>query len=295
MPGAAAADRAAPRRQAARPPAGPPPDSLFRPGVRWASSMRELRRAGPLIRALAERDIRARYKQARLGTAWALLKPAMLMLVLAAMFSRAIRAGTGGAPYPLFLYLGLLPWNFFSGSLTGGGQSLTGNLCVITKVYCPREAFPLAAVVAAGFDTALASLVVVVLLAVAGRSPGAAAWWVPALVLAQLPLNAGAALLAAVLTVRARDLSHALPAVLQLGFFATPVAYGLRAVPARLRVLYCAVDPLAPVIDGYRRCVLFGQAPDIRLLGVAGISSLALMTAGYAVFKRLEPGIADVA
>src|SRR5579875_1394147 len=233
--------------------------------------MRELRRAGPLIRALAERDIRARYKQARLGTAWALLKPAMLMLVLAAMFSRAIRAGTGG------------------------GQSLTGNLCVITKVYCPREAFPLAAVVAAGFDTALASLVVVVLLAVAGRSPGAAAWWVPALVLAQLPLNAGAALLAAVLTVRARDLSHALPAVLQLGFFATPVAYGLRAVPARLRVLYCAVDPLAPVIDGYRRCVLFGQAPDIRLLGVAGISSLALMTAGYAVFKRLEPGIADVA
>jgi ABC-type polysaccharide/polyol phosphate export permease len=274
---------------------GPPPALRFRRRVRPVESARELFRARELLRTLAERDLRVRYKQAVLGMAWAVLSPVMLMLIFTLLFSRAIKVNTGGAPYPLFAYLGLLPWTFFSTSVSTGGQSLLNNIPLLNKVYCPREVFPLAAVLVGAVDMAVASLVLGILFGAAGFAPRSTSYWVPLLLLVQLAFTIGVALVVSIVIVYLRDLRHALPIILQFGLFATPVAYGLQIVPARLRGLYSAIDPLGPVIDGYRRTVLYGQAPDLHLLAIAAASSLAFLCGGYLVFKKLETRVADVA
>lgn len=247
------------------------------------------------MRILAERDLRVRYKQAVLGMAWAVLSPVLLMLIFTLLFSRAIKVATGGAPYSLFAYLGLLPWTFFSTSVSTGGQSMISNIPLLNKVYCPREIFPLGAVVVGAVDMGVASLVLVVLFAVTGYAPRATSYWLPLLFVVQLAFTVGVSLVVSIVIIYLRDLRHALPILLQIGLFATPVAYGLQIVPASMRGLYSALDPLGPVIDGYRRTVLFGKAPDFPLLGIAAASSLVLLVGGYLLFKKLETRVADVA
>ena len=125
-------------------PTHPPSELLFRPKLRVLAAVREVWRGRELVRTLAERDFRVRYKQAVLGVAWAVLTPLALMVVFTVFFQRVAKVDTGGAPYALFAYLGLLPWTFFSTSVAQGGQSLVLNNQLLNKVYCPREVFPMA-------------------------------------------------------------------------------------------------------------------------------------------------------
>jgi ABC-type polysaccharide/polyol phosphate export permease len=273
-----------------------PPDSLrFRRRIRPTFVIRELWRARELVRTLAERELRARYKQAVLGFAWALVTPLALMVVFTLFFSRLADIDTGPAPYPLFAYLGLLPWTFFSTSVNQGGQSLIQNIPLLNKVSFPREVFPIASVGVAGLDMAVALGALGVLFVVFGFVPRATSAWVPLLLLVQVAFTLGVAFITSAVIVYLRDLRHALPILLQLGLFATPVAYGIDAVPARFQHLYVVVNPLAAVIDGYRRTVLLGQPPVWDLVLPAGISAAIFLMLGYFLFKRLETGFADVA
>ena len=276
-------------------PTEPPPEIRFKYRLHVAAALLELWRARELVRTLAERDFRVRYKQAVLGVAWAVLTPLALMIVFTVFFQRVAKVDTGGAPYALFAYLGLLPWTFFSTSVSQGGQTLVLNNQLVGKVYCPREVFPLASVTVAGIDSAIAVLVLGVLFAVTGYAPRATSVWVPVLLLVQVAFTFGVTLITSAVLVFFRDLRHALPVVLQLGLFATPVAYGMNVVPESLQVVYSAVNPLAPVIDGYRRTILLGQAPNWELLVPGAVVAAALLAFGYVVFKRLEPGFADYA
>jgi ABC-type polysaccharide/polyol phosphate export permease len=276
-------------------PAAPPPEILWRFKLHIFAAIRELWQARALVRTLAERDFRIRYKQTALGLAWAVLTPLALMVVFTIFFQRVAKVDTGGAPYALFAYLGLLPWTFFSTSVSQGGQTLVTNNQLVNKVYCPREVFPLASVVVGGIDTAIAVLVLGVLFLVTGYAPRATAVWVPLLVAVQVTFTFGVTLVISAVLVFFRDLRHVLPIVLQLGLFATPVAYGMNVVPENLQVLYSALNPLAPVIDGYRRTILWGLPPDWQLLGPGAITSVLLLAVGYVMFKRLEPGFADYA
>jgi ABC-2 type transport system permease protein/lipopolysaccharide transport system permease protein len=273
----------------------PPPEILFRLKLSIFAAIREVWTARELVRTLAERDFRIRYKQAVLGFAWAVLTPVSLMVVFTLFFKRVANVDTGGAPYVLFAYLGLLPWTFFSTSVAQGGQTLVTNSALLQKVYCPREVFPLASCLVAAIDTAIATVVLGVLFVVTGYAPRLTTLWVPVLLVVQVAFTFGVALVTSGVLVFFRDLRHALPIILQLGLFATPVAYGMNVVPPSLQVLYSAANPLAPVIDGYRRTVLLGQAPDWHLLLPGSITSTALLVIGYIVFKRLEPGFADYA
>jgi ABC-type polysaccharide/polyol phosphate export permease len=273
----------------------PPPDILFRLKIRIGAAIREVWRRRELVRTLAERDLRVRYKQAFLGIAWSILTPLALMVVFTVFFQRVAKVDTGGAPYALFAYLGLLPWTFFSTSVSQGGQSLVVNNQLVNKVYCPREVFPLASMAVAGIDTLLATLVLGLLFAITGFAPRATTLWVPVLLAVQVAFTFGVTLVMSAVLVFLRDLRHVLPIILQLGLFATPVAYGMDVVAPSLRVLYSALNPLAPVIDGYRRTVLLGLPPDWGLLGPGAATSLLLLAVGYVVFKRLEPGFADYA
>ena len=276
-------------------PLGPPPELRFRRRIGSLGAVRAVWRSRELVRTLAERELRARYKQALLGLAWALITPLALMVVFSLFFNRVARVDTGGVPYPLFSYLGLLPWTFFSTSVSQGGQSLIQNIPLLNKVSFPREVFPMASVTVAGLDSAVALVALGGLFAVYTFVPKATAVWVPVLLVVQVAFTLGVSLVVSAVVVYLRDLRHALPVLLQIGLFATPVAYGIDFIPGSMRILYVTLNPLAAVIDGYRRTVLLGTGPDWALLAPAMISSFAILVLGYLVFKRMEAGFADVA
>ena len=278
-------------------PSEPPPELWFRRRVQPIAALRELWQFRELTLSLAERDLRIRYSQATLGAAWAILTPVLLMLAFTLVFTRFTRIDTHGAPYILFAYLGLLPWTFFASAVANGGTSLTLNVPLLNKLYCPREVFPLAQVLVAAVDAAMATLVLFVLFAITGYAPRAEAFWVPLLLLVLLAFTTGCTIAISVIVVYMRDLRLALPLALQFAIFVTPVAYGADVIAhstAQLS-LYSALNPLVAVIDGLRRTVLWGQAPEgWPLLAGAGTSTLVLV-GGFLLFKRLETGIADIA
>jgi ABC-type polysaccharide/polyol phosphate export permease len=273
----------------------PPPELRFRRRIRLGRVAPELWKSRELIRTLAEREIRARYKQAILGFGWAVVTPLALMTVFTLVFQRVARFDTGDAPYPLFAYLGVLTWTFFSASVSQGGLSLVQNVNLLNKVYCPREVFPIASVTVAAIDTIVALPALGLLFVVMGFVPRATSFWVPVLLLIQVAFTLGITLVISAIVVYLRDVRHALPIILQLGLFISPVGYPIEIVPARFRGLYVALNPLAAVIDGYRRVVLYGVAPRLYFLLLGGTTSLVVLVLGYLLFKRLEAGIADVA
>jgi ABC-2 type transport system permease protein/lipopolysaccharide transport system permease protein len=277
------------------PPATPPPGLRYRRRYRIWALAQAAWAARALIRTLAEREIRVRYKQAVLGFAWAVMTPLVLMVAFTAFFRKAGRIDTGPVPYPLFSFVGLIPWTFFSTSVAQGGLSLVSNVPLLNKVYCPREVFPMASVAVAGIDSLVATAVLGVLFAHFGFAPRATAVWVPVILAVQVSFTLGITLVASAVVVYLRDLRHALPLTLQMGLFVTPVAFPLDIVPAGLQGAYVVLNPLAAVIDGYRRTILYGRPPAMGLLGVAAVAALLTLLGGYAIFKRLEAGIADVA
>lgn len=278
-------------------PSEPRPEIWFRRRVGLRAAIGDLWRSRELVVTLAERDLRVRYKQAFLGFAWAVFTPVMLMLVFTFVFTKFGQIKTPGVPYPLFAYLGLIPWTFFSSSLTSGGMSLVTNMQVVNRVYCPREVFPLATIVVAAVDTVISCLVLVVIFAVTGFMPKTQALYLPLLLPALIAFTIGLTLVVSSLLVYLRDLRHALPMLVQFGLFATPVAYGITVfADNRTELLvYSALNPLAPVIDGLRRTVLYGQNPQWASLAVGTASALVVLAVGYRLFKRLETGIADIA
>lgn len=280
---------------AVEPPTAPPADLIFRRRVRFGAAVAEVWRSRELVRTLAEREIRARYKQALLGFSWAVITPLVLMVVFTLFVRRVADIDTGGVPYPLFTYLGLLPWTFFSSSLSAGGQSLVTNSSLLNKIYCPREVFPLASIIVAAIDTTISTAILGVLFVVLTFAPKITSYWVPVLLLVQLAFTIGVTLIVSGVLVYLRDLRQALPLLLQFGLFATPVAWGIDVVPESWRLAYSIVNPLAPVIDGYRRTVLLGLPPQWELLVPAALSTAALLLVGYVLFKRLETGFADAA
>ena len=169
------------------------------------------------------------------------------------------------------------------------------NIPLLNKVSFPREVFPMASVTVAGLDSAVALVALGGLFAVYTFVPKATAVWVPVLLVVQVAFTLGVSLVVSAVVVYLRDLRHALPVLLQIGLFATPVAYGIDFIPGSMRTLYVTLNPLAAVIDGYRRTVLLGTGPDWALLAPAMISSFTMLVLGYLVFKRMEAGFADVA
>ena len=277
------------------PPAEPPPDIRFRRSINLFSAARELWHFRELVRTLAEREFRVRYKRAALGFGWAVLTPVVMMVVFTVFFKRVAKIDTSPAPYALYSYLGLLPWSFLSTSVSQGGQSLVTNSALLNKVYCPREVFPLSSVIVAAVDMFTATLILGVLFAVYGYAPHATSIWVPVLLVVQFAFAMGVSLIASSTLVYLRDLRQALPILLQLGLFATPVAYGMKEIPDSIKNVYAALNPIATVIDGYREAILYGNTPNLRWLGLASITSAVVLVAGYSMFKRLEAGFADVA
>jgi len=273
----------------------PPAELRFRRPMRLGHFLRDLWRSRELVRVLAEREFQSRYKQTLLGIVWALLTPVLLVIVFALFVNRAFDIDTGDAPYILFAYIGLIPWNFFSFSLTRGGQSLVLDSGVINKVRCPREVFPLAGMASAGIDMVISLFVLGALFIGTGYELKTTVVWVPLIFALQLAFVAGIVMVFAILGVYFRDLYQAMPLLLQLVLLATPVAYGIEAIPEKSWSIYAAINPLAAVIESYRETMLYGYAPPWKLFVPAAVASAVWLIGGFVMFKKLETGIADVA
>ncbi|HEY3724969.1 MAG TPA: ABC transporter permease [Acidimicrobiia bacterium] len=275
-------------------PAVPPPELRYRRGFRMKTEVQSLWRSRGIIWSLTVRDLRATYNQEVLGIAWALLAPLTLMVVFTFLANRFNgHIDTGGIWYPIFLYVGLLPWTFFTNAVSSGGTSLIGNP-LLNKVYAPREVFPISDIIGAIVNTLCASIALGVLFLIDGSWPSATFYWVPVLLVILLVFTTGVTLVVSCITVYLRDMRHALPLFLQLGLFLTPILYGLNKIPAAWRDLYVVVNPLVAVIDGMRRCLLFDQAPSATYTLLAAGASIVWLVGSFMLFKRLETGFADV-
>ncbi len=260
-------------------------------GLRGA--VREMLRWRELLLVLAGRDLKVRYKQSLLGAAWAILQPASMTFIFTVIFGHFVKVPSEGKPYAVFSYAAMLPWSFLAAALGASVSSLVGNLSLVTKVRFPKEILVFAGIGACGVDFLVALCLLPILLLIWQVPLTAAMLWFPLLLVVQITLITGLGLLIAALNVFYRDLRFVVPVGLQLWFFASPVIYPLSAVPEKLRGLYL-LNPMAPVLDGYRQALLHGQAPNLAALGMAAVVSGAVLGLGYWAFKRLEPGFADV-
>lgn len=276
-------------------PANPPPEIRFRRRISVRSALHDVWVRRELVAVLAERDFRARYKQAVLGIAWAILNPLILMVVFSVLFRRVAKIDTGGIPYPIFSYIGLLPWTFFSTAVSQAASSLIGNKQLLNKIHCPREVFPIAGVLVAAVDSLIAITMLGALFAIFTFLPQFESYWVLPLFAIQVAFTLAVSLFISISVVYIRDVKQTLSMMLQVGLFATPIAYGMDSLPRSIRGVFSFINPLVPVIDGYRRSVLQGLPPRWNYVALGGVSSILMLAGAYMLFKKLETGIADVA
>ncbi len=266
--------------------------------IEWSDSLlghvRELWRHRELLWLVTQREIKVRYKQSALGVAWAVLQPLSLMAVFTVFFSWFARIASDGIPYPLFSYAALLPWTFFSTSLSFAIPSLIANSHIITKIYFPREIVPLASVLTGFLDFLVAAAVFVLLLAFYRVPPTWNLLFVLPIVTIQVAFTVGVSLLLSAFTVLYRDVRHTLPLLIQIWMFVTPILYPASVVPARWQTWYFSLNPMAAIIDGYRRTIIQGVSPQGKYLLLATAVSVVLLWAGYKYFKSLEKEFADI-
>jgi lipopolysaccharide transport system permease protein len=263
------------------------------PGSGLVDHVRLLPRHVELLYVLTRHRVRVRYKQSSLGVAWAILQPLLLMLIFTMLYALvASRMSSGGLPYPVFVYAGVLPWTFFSTSVGNATTSLVGHANLVTKVWFPRELLPLSYVTAALFDLAIASLLLFALMAWNGVTPGAEAWLALPIVVLIALLALAAGLFTAAVNVRVRDVGLAIPLLLQVWMFLSPIIYPFERVPERFRGLY-AMNPMTGLIDSFRKVTVQNQAPDWGLLGIAAAVTALLLPAGYLYFKSVDATLAD--
>ena len=271
------------------------PISVRRPGSGpgATASLRMLMQHRHLFWALTHHRIRVRYKQSLLGLAWAVLQPVALMMIFTLAFGRIARVPSEGIPYPLFAFSGLLVWSFLSTGLSSAVNSLVAHAQLITKVYFPREILPLTYLAAALFDLCVGGIVLAGLMAYYGHPLSwTVIWAIPVIVVLTALIAAGAFLLSAT-QVRFRDVGIAVPLLLYLWLFATPVGYPLSSVPAAYRPWFL-LNPMTGIVESFRGAIVHGVVPDPRLLIVPAIAAGILLPAAYLAFKRVETTMADV-
>lgn len=296
----------------------PPPKQRY--PVQLGRALRELWSAREVLLTFVERDLRVRYKQAALGAFWAIVQPIMLMVIFTVVFGKIARVGSDGLPYPVFAYAALVPWSLFTSSVSYATSSIVGNSAIVRKIHMPREIFALSGIVSSGVDFVISFVILTGLLVfyrlTAENCPNclSGVTWlaIPILLGVLLMLTIAVALVAAAVTVYFRDTRYGIPMLMQILLYATPVAYPISRmigpcervpglVDPQCGVLqgfwadaYQYLNPLAPIMDGFRRVLALGEWPAWGPLGVAAAVSFAAMCLAYAWYKRIDRTFADV-
>ncbi len=266
----------------------------IQPSRGWVPlNLRDLMEYRELLYFLVWRDIKVRYKQTVLGASWAIVQPFFTMVVFSVIFGAVVKIPSDGIPYPIFSYAALVPWTFFAGGLGRAAHSLVGNSNLIRKVYFPRLAIPIAAVLSGVVDFVLAFVMLVGMMLFYGIVPTANVVWLPLLLVLAFVSALGLSLWLSAMNVQFRDVGHATGFLIQLWFYATPVTYPASLLPEPWRIVY-GINPMAGVVEGFRWALLgTDTSPGPMLIG-SSLAALFLLVSGLYYFRRFEKTFADV-
>ena len=246
-----------------------------------------------LLWAWTGRNVRGRYQQSALGWLWAVIQPAATVAIFSIVFTWFVPVDTGDTPYIIFSYVAVVPWTLLASSLTDMTGSLVQNMSLVTKIYFPREALPVAAMLARLMDFGIAAALLIVLIIFFQMPIYLPAWlFLPLVLTIQLALILGAGLILSAANIFFRDVQSFIVLGLQLWFYASPIIYPVSLVPEWLQPLYF-LNPMAGILEAYRDILLHGNAPGMYLISAAVVSFI-LLIGGYWFFKRVEFLFADI-
>ena len=269
------------------------PTVVIEPTSGWtAINLRELWTYRDLLMILAGRDVKLRYKQTGLGITWVILQPLVAAMIFTVMFGRFAKLPSDGHPYLIFVFTGVVAWNYFAAVLQRAGNSLITDSRLITKVYFPRLAIPLASTLSALIDLGVALVVLAAFLAWFRIAPSWRILTLPFWIGLTAICATGVSLWLSALNVRYRDFVHAMPFILQVWMLASPVAYATTIVPLRYRELY-SLNPAVAFIEGTRWAVLGNSSITASMVATTTVVSFALFIGGAFFFRRVERGFAD--
>jgi len=264
------------------------------PPKAWVSiNFRELWGAREVLYYLTWRDIKVRYKQSVLGAAWILIQPLLTMVIFSILFGRVAKMPSDGVPYPIFMLSALIPWNLFSASLSRGPESLVANRQLLQKVYIPRLLLPLSRILGASFDFLISLSLLVVMLVWYRVSPSVHLLYLPLFLVIEMAGTTGAVLWLAAINVRKRDVERALPFLVQVWFYATPVSYPITIVSNKWRALF-GLNPMCGVAEGARWALLGLKSSPWSLVATSSVVAFVLLVSGALFFRKMEQTFADI-
>jgi lipopolysaccharide transport system permease protein len=270
------------------------PETVIKPPKRWNwPATTELWEYRDLLYFLTKRELQIRYKQSFFGVAWAIFQPLVLGFILALVFGKFVHTPTAGLPAAVFIVAGLVPWLFTSQAILMGATSLVLDADLISKVYFPRIAIPLAKALSLVFDLIFAFFVVIVIGLVYGVSLSTNIWVAPAFLLLGVITTFGISALAAAVNVKYRDVQLIMPMVVQVMFFVTPIVYPSSVITGNWQYVY-ALNPLSSVIDGFRWAVFNTPAPGLAEVAISAGAAVLLLAFSLSYFQRTERFFADL-
>jgi lipopolysaccharide transport system permease protein len=246
-----------------------------------------------LLIELVKREIKARYKQSILGYAWVVLVPLINLVVLSIVFSFFIRVPTGGIPYPIFLFVALVPWLFTTHSISFATKSLLNNKSLITKIYLPREIFPISSILARAVDLTLYTMLLFIFMLVFKVGISSTVLFIPMIFFVQFMLLVGISLILSATNVFYRDVENLLEVALTAWMYLTSIVYPPELVPAQYRFIF-NLNPMTPIINSYRNVILYKVPPPWQSFCYATIISLAIFIIGVVYFRKRSRYFADV-
>jgi len=255
-------------------------------------SARELWAYRELFFFLAWRDITIRYRQTILGAAWAIVQPLVTMAVFTVLFGLVVKVPTNGIPAPIFYFSALLPWLYFSSTVTASGNSLVGNGYLLKKVYFPRIVLPASGALVGLVDFAIGALILIAMIAYYGLVSWSLLLWVP-LTLLLWSFGFAVGTLLSALNVKYRDVKHAIPFLVQIWLFLTPVIYPSSAIPEKYRLIVL-LNPMSGIVEAFRAATLSATMIDWSALAVSTVMTLTLLVAALAYFRVAEDYFSDI-
>jgi homopolymeric O-antigen transport system permease protein len=266
----------------------------IKPSKGWVSlKLGELWQYRELLYFLIWRDVKVRYKQTALGAAWAIIQPVMTMVVFSLFFGKLGKIPSDGIPYPIFSFAALVPWTFFANGLSQSSNSLVGSANLITKVYFPRLAIPIATVLSGVVDFVLAFIVLLGMMLYYGIVPTVNTLWLPLFLLLAVVSSLGVGLWLSALNVEYRDVRYVVPFLTQFWMFATPIAYPSSLLHEPWRTVY-GLNPMAGVVEGFRWALLGGNTAPGPIIAVSSLAAVVILVSGAFYFRRMEKTFADV-
>jgi lipopolysaccharide transport system permease protein len=267
---------------------------VIEPGRSVRHYWRDLWRYRELFYFMAWRDLLLRYKRMTIGFAWAILRPLLTMLVFTLVFGKLAKLPSGGIPYAILVYAGLLPWQFFATAFADAGNSLTNKETIITKIYFPRLIIPASAVIVSFVDFLAASSILVGLMVWYGFLPDGRIFALPLFVFILFVLTLGAGLWISALSAKYKDFRYVIPFIVQIGLYLSPVGFKSTLVPEMWRMVY-ALNPMVGIIEGFRWSILGAESGGLETsVAISAALSLLLLLTGMAYFRRMESSLAEL-